>query len=401
GLNDLSHLEELNLSKNKILELEGLNNLRNLRKLYLTDNWLTKLGGLDNLDRLEILEIKQNKISKIEGLSNLTQLRKLNLSENKISKLEGLNTLSQLNELIIENNPMTEEEHELSKLVAKKGISVIKDYFRKRNLIKKGLLLELNTKLGLTIKIKDFEIDENEQITKLNLSRKSLGEIPEFLKDLDQLEELILSGNEITDIRGLDGLSQLKSLHLEKNWIVEMGGLETLVNLNELYLSSNQISEIYGLDQLINLKVLDLSNNKIEKIVGLDQLRKLKNLNLDENPLQDEDMDIYKNKPINEIVDFCINRKIEEAKVLSKWGEKIKKIIDTGEPIDFKTLQDTLGIDEDSFLNNIWDWAVEYGFTIKRDTLIVNKETVNDFIKMLDTQFDGWEDKERIKEGKI
>ena len=58
-------------------------------------------------------------------------------------------------------------------------------------------------------------------------------------------------------------------------------------------------------------------------------------------------------------------------------------------------------MDEEEFLDNIWDWAVDYGFTVKRDTLITNKDTVNDFINMLDVQFDEWGDKERMKEGKV
>ncbi|MHA1300972.1 MAG: hypothetical protein ACTSO9_16250 [Candidatus Helarchaeota archaeon] len=67
--------------------------------------------------------------------------------------------------------------------------------------------------------------------------------------------------------------------------------------------------------------------------------------------------------------------------------------------IKFESMMNILGIDRKSFDNIIFKWAEEFGFTIEEDVVIINKDLVNDFIKMLDEQFSDWNDKERTKKG--
>ncbi len=81
--------------------------------------------------------------------------------------------------------------------------------------------------------------------------------------------------------------------------------------------------------------------------------------------------------------------------------EKLKKIIQVSNKIRFKMIKSMLGIDDETFYNKILDWAVEFGFTINGDFLIINKDTVNDFIKALDQQFEVWAHKELDKSDKI
>ncbi|MHA1302025.1 MAG: hypothetical protein ACTSO9_21625 [Candidatus Helarchaeota archaeon] len=45
--------------------------------------------------------------------------------------------------------------------------------------------------------------------------------------------------------------------------------------------------------------------------------------------------------------------------------------------------------------------ADEFGLTIKGDIIIINKETVDDFIDTLNAQFQDWEERVSKKEGKI
>lgn len=126
-----------------------------------------------------------------------------------------------------------------------------------------------------------------EKATTLDLSSLGLEEIPKEVGKCVWLQELNLSNNQITEIKGLEQLIELEELYLEKNKITEIEGLEHLELLNSLCLSFNRISEIKGLESLSDLEVLDLSNNTINKIGGLELLIELNDLHLSENQITD------------------------------------------------------------------------------------------------------------------
>lgn len=108
GLNELTDLEVLNLSKNNITEIDGIEKLKKLKILKLNKNKIEKIEGLENLTNLEELWLNYNKIHKIEGLNLLINLRKLVLSANLIHEIEGLDNLINLISLDIDNNPFHE-----------------------------------------------------------------------------------------------------------------------------------------------------------------------------------------------------------------------------------------------------------------------------------------------------
>jgi len=56
-----------------------------------------------------------------------------------------------------------------------------------------------------------------EKITALNLELFQLTEVPKRLEKLTKLEVLGLSGNKLTDVKGLEKLTQLTSLNLDNN----------------------------------------------------------------------------------------------------------------------------------------------------------------------------------------
>jgi predicted nucleic acid-binding Zn-ribbon protein len=103
-----------------------------------------------------------------------------------------------------------------------------------------------------------------------------------FIESMDRvpnLEELDLSDNEITQIRGLLPLKRLKILNLSTNLITLIEGMDSLARLEELDLSGNQIERIpASMAKLISLKILKLHNNKLGTLHDLSHLRSLKNL---------------------------------------------------------------------------------------------------------------------------
>lgn len=108
-----------------------------------------------------------------------------------------------------------------------------------------------------------------------------------ILSELTNLEELSLGGNNISDISSLSGLTNLEKLYLDENNINDISVLSGLTNLKYLSLSSNNISDISSLSGLTNLKSFDLSFNNISDISSLSGLITLNELYLSENNIND------------------------------------------------------------------------------------------------------------------
>ena len=140
------------------------------------------------------------------------------------------------------------------------------------------------------------------------------------IRKFDNLEELKLSTNGITDINllGKMKLEKLKSLHLYYNFIKDLTPLTTinLDQLKKLYLNNNNISDITPLKNVncLNLEDLNLHNNHINDITPLSEV-KFKNL---------VKLTLHKNN----IRDISILKfvKFENLKKLSLYENKIRDI---------------------------------------------------------------------------
>jgi len=105
---------------------------------------------------------------------------------------------------------------------------------------------------------------------KLNLRNKIIEDIAK-MKGLDEIgtdiEELDLSNNKITKIKGLDNLENLKILNLKNNYIKKIEGIEMLKNLELIDLSGNlDINEIpESINKFPSLKMIKLTGCRINK----------------------------------------------------------------------------------------------------------------------------------------
>lgn len=384
GILDLSNMTIYDLAID-INELKGFANLTNLRSLNISNIGLTEIKMLERYTDLEVLDLSNCEILEIKGLENLKKLKELSLAGNRITEIKGLETLIDLQKLYLYNNQITEI---------------------------KGL------------------------------------------QHLRKLKELNLSKNLITEIRGLEALTNLQELNLFKNQITEIKGLKMLTNLLKLELSRNKITEIKGLENLINLKILFLNENKIPQKL-LENLEKqnftyladrkpelykkwtkleehfkkifkseehfkkiLKSLRQREiaeekkfRPQQKTSMELllsqidfdldYLDK-INEnfsqiIVKYCRQIRKELDIIEKDTISKLKELIEKSPRVDLKQIKVALKMDAHTFNNKIIDWADKFGFTIDGDYLIVNKDTVSDFIDALDKQFAKWEKGKKIE----
>ena len=106
GICEISGLEKL--TQLKVLKIASPQNYYEPPDLYDADVWdrdyfelITKIEGLKNLTKLEVLDLSRNKIEKIEGLDSLVNLKTLNLSGNPIKKIEGLEHQQKLEKLYL------------------------------------------------------------------------------------------------------------------------------------------------------------------------------------------------------------------------------------------------------------------------------------------------------------
>ena len=129
-----------------------------------------------------------------------------------------------------------------------------------------------------------YQLNNKNEVLALNLSGNQITEI-KGLEKLTQLQKLCLTRNYIEKIEGLEKLIQLQELWLSTNRITEINGLNTLIHLKSLFLYDNQISEINNLQELIQLQSLHLSGNNITEIKGLEKLGQLRMLRLYDNSL--------------------------------------------------------------------------------------------------------------------
>ncbi|MFX1501220.1 MAG: leucine-rich repeat domain-containing protein, partial [Promethearchaeota archaeon] len=106
--------------------------------------------------------------------------------------------------------------------------------------------------------------------SKANLKNKMIEKV-EDIKGLEEnwedIKDLDLGHNKITEIKGLENFKNLKKLNLRDNYIERIEGLENLDNLELLDLSGNiNIKEIpESLNKLQSLKTVKLTGCRIKK----------------------------------------------------------------------------------------------------------------------------------------
>lgn len=103
-----SSLRAVNLSSNFIVHISPGSLPKGLHSLDLSRNKIANVEGLRELTKLRVLNLSYNRISRIgHGLSNCTAIRELYLAGNKISDVEGLHRLLKLAVLDLGFNKLT------------------------------------------------------------------------------------------------------------------------------------------------------------------------------------------------------------------------------------------------------------------------------------------------------
>ncbi|GGH11524.1 stalk domain-containing protein [Paenibacillus segetis] len=272
---DLESLTNVSLAGKGIKDLQGLEYAVNITELDLDNNTITDLTPLKKLTKIRSLSLKDNQISSIEDLSALKDLKYLEVSWNQISSLDVVKQLPSLIELVADHNQISNTQGlssaaELSYL--KMSDNAIEDIAPLGNIKK---LTYLNVSYN---KIKDFA-----PLRKLSKSLTYLG----------------IDGDQVTDLKMIEGFYNLEGLSASNNNIESLAPLAKLTNLSSLDLSSNKIKDLDPLQHLNKLSTLYLDNNRVWNLEPLRNLKALNILNLSNNrvwnlePIQKNSFDFH------------------------------------------------------------------------------------------------------------
>ena len=141
----------------------------------------------------------------------------------------------------------------------------------------------------------------------------------------DDITELDLRNNKLTDISGIKIFKNLEYLYLHFNKIKNISVLKYLVNLKELNIGDNEIKDISVLKNLINLKWLYINNNKIKDISSVQNLNKLKYLDLRYLELESDQIEYIKN--LNNLKDLWCYKGFKDMSIINQLNRNINIIV--------------------------------------------------------------------------
>ncbi len=106
-LKNLTNLERLNISGNRITSLKALENMTNMLELDISRNGVQDITPLKNMKKLQVLKASFNVIEDLSPLQNLTALREIYLDFNSVKDDTPIKQLPNLEVVRLQENPIT------------------------------------------------------------------------------------------------------------------------------------------------------------------------------------------------------------------------------------------------------------------------------------------------------
>lgn len=268
----LTNLSNLFLEHNNIDDISGLSSLTNLVKLDLAGNNIQDISSLKSLTKLQTLYLNGNYVYDVSPLKDLKNLVSLDLSLNYIYDIAPLYNLSSLENLDLENQIIV-----FSSQVCKGDISIVNPiegavisnisnngtYDADTNEVNWTGLTEdvvVTFNFAKKIKIGSVEADFTGIAGEYVYVNPVIVNIEDenFRKLL--LESLGRSYDDVITQKDLEGVTYLDA---SNSGIKSLKGIEYFTNLEDLNLSGNEISDISSLKNLPKLKNADVTNQTI------------------------------------------------------------------------------------------------------------------------------------------
>ena len=238
----LTNLSNLFLEHNNIDDISGLSSLTNLVKLDLAGNNIQDISSLKSLTKLQTLYLNGNYVYDVSPLKDLKNLVSLDLSLNYIYDIAPLYNLSSLENLDLQNQIIV-----FSSQVCKGDISIV-------NPIEGAVISNISnngTYDADTNEVNWTGLTEDVVVT-FNFAKKiKIGSV--------EADFTGIAGDVITE-KDLEGVTYLDA---SNSGIKSLKGIEYFTNLEDLNLSGNEISDISSLKNLPKLKNADVTNQTI------------------------------------------------------------------------------------------------------------------------------------------
>ena len=273
---DLSHnpnLQRLTCRATGLTSLD-LSHNPNLQRLNCNFTGLTSLD-LSHNPELEYLSCVSNKFTKLD-LSNNTKLTEVYCSDGKLTEL-NVKQCNLLNKLDCSQNNLTELEtpgtswfRELDCSDNPLNTLNLEGKFLAKLKINRTNLTAL--KLNYYTWMESIQINENDQLTRLEISRmpklKELrcqkNQLTQLeLSELPALRELYCNGNQLTQL-ALSDLPELRELYCNGNQMTQLD-IKDLSTLKQLYCNSNQLTSL-DVSENPALWYLECSENQLTSL---------------------------------------------------------------------------------------------------------------------------------------
>ncbi|KAI9650770.1 Protein nud1 [Ciborinia camelliae] len=281
------HLEELEVSKNEISQLNGAPS--SLRSLIINHNRLSDLTSWGHLWNLQHVDVSNNDIESLSCFKNLIHLRSLQANNNHITSTCGIEALDGLITLRLRGNPIETLDFERTNLkhletldLRDCQISEVKNMCRLSKL--SSLDLENNNLVNF------MTPDDTCSAREIRLSFNNLESFDASLTP--EIRILYLDGNRIKSITGLLHKRNLYSLSVREQQpgtILDKSFLQDAFEVRKLFLSGNYLGIFNPGVEYLNLQYLELANCGITSLpddFGL-MVSNVRVLNLNFNGLQE------------------------------------------------------------------------------------------------------------------
>jgi len=250
-VSQLTGLTNLKLEYCNIFKSPSLAGLNNLKALDLMSNDIFYMDFIADLpEGLEELNLQRNNIKNINNLNLLPGLKKLVLEGNNLKDISPIKNLKNLEELNLSDNKKIEDFSPLERLINLKKLDLSELYIDNIAFLS-----------GLT-NLEDLDICH------FNVTLKKISDLKP-LENLKNLKNLNANENEIDNIKPLADLTELVTLNLKQNKIQNADALINLKKLERLDLSENKIMDISSLSNLEKLKDIVLFKNEIKDVTPL------------------------------------------------------------------------------------------------------------------------------------
>jgi Leucine-rich repeat (LRR) protein len=259
GIEQLSELRWLDLSRNPLVDVTELGANTRLIRLSLAHTGTSTLAGLAGLPDLEDLDLYGSRVVSIDAVAGLPSLRSLDLGLCIVKQLDPLARLTKLESLTL-GNPML---HVVRRVVYSTSdpvaldLAPIEQLHAMRQLRLCGLKISSLARLAELVGLEE-----------LVLERCSFDDGLRALPRLPRLELLSLAGCELDDLAPLTELPRLRILQLDEGKFGDLSalaGCESLesLSLREVELREHQTKTLLRLlPQLTSLRV---NNRLIER----------------------------------------------------------------------------------------------------------------------------------------